>query len=74
MFDIKDLHEQYVQEAIEKKCYSLYKDWRFFWKKKYLELLNDGKDPYVNAPDPGRQEDWKYMIDVVWNSEKHQVF
>lgn len=73
MFDIKDFSEPYVQEAIEKKCYSLYKDWRFYWKQIYLELLKEGKDPYANAPDPARQEDWKHMIDNVWSSDQHKV-
>ncbi|KAH7856204.1 hypothetical protein Vadar_033903 [Vaccinium darrowii] len=71
-FDVKDYEdEEHVVLAVNRKCQTLYKNWRHKMKKRYLQLVKAGKNPY-NTPYRGvKHEDWAWMIDNIWtNNDK----
>ncbi|KAL7246633.1 hypothetical protein ACSBR2_001687 [Camellia fascicularis] len=65
-------NDEQAQEILDRKAYSLYKDWRYNLKQEFLELEEKGvDDPYSHPPSGVSFEDWKYLIDVSWKDESH---
>lgn len=72
MKDYED--EEHVVLAVNRKCQTLFKNWRHKMKKRYQQLVKAGKNPY-NTPYRGvKPEDWAWMIDNIWtNNDKEEI-
>ena len=67
-------NDEQAQQILDRKAYLLYKDWMHNLKQEFLELEENGvDDPYSHPPSGVNLEDWKYLIDVAWKDESHQV-
>ncbi|CAL5387273.1 unnamed protein product [Camellia sinensis] len=62
-----------AQEIVNKKAYGLYKDWRYTLKQEFELLKGLPRDEIYGHPPVGVSLDnWKHLIDVVWQDASHQ--